>query len=1385
MASNGNSPNKGQGANEPDHQPLETDAANVDWMIISDISTRIGVPSKAKKEATPPPNNSPVPSAKTQQLNDDLEDLEWLKSIGLDEPIERSPNSKITANSQNKSDDVGNIDWLIVTDLKTRMDEPNVPSQVITPPAELNLADELGDALGINELDFFGDSNLSELESLDFGDSDSPVDDFDVNDLLNEIDITEGKIRELSQLAEEHSGNDLFDLNNASLDNLSTDNDWDQIANLSNEFNFQQDLQTFENDSLDSVSDSFVRPTKLAKIGKPELDNSVNSAEEFIDSSTPDNVYENFDDFQNEFIGDEVADELVNELALDQSVADDYADKVSLDSFVADNEAFVEPQELGESPVSEDLDGWVENDLGSEDIDGWVENDLAEEIVGKRDEFDDFEQVQLSAPVDSLAIDDEIWASSSTLENESSYIDADADNPFASAWEANNIDHGGNVDDAIWNTSSSNDSDDLSHTAIENVFASSEEYIGGETNDLEDWSAAIEAEISVNNEASVEWNQEYNEPQDYSVNNEASVEWNQEYNESAEYFTPPDESVIPESAGDLLENNLIEDIADFSEAANEPENLHVSEETYPDYSISQDYNLSNLDNEIDSNSDWENFSDAIGEQFTPSEFSTSLETFDNQALEPISEDIASSDRLTDDLDSSLTSYNDLGSIDSFIDENFDLDAFDEESFPEVTSSDLSNPNIATTLTSNRSNPPVDDFQDSVESPDMAIAREYIGDVEIAIEESLETDPFEEALAIDLLNGDISGIDNFKQPPVGMGLPPVPPSPNLVPNSASSASFAIDTNDHDFLDNFDLDSLDTELTGDDFDSGFAPAKISTGLNVQSPPPPIAPLAPPVIKQENITSPSLINPPPPPPFLPPLPPKRSPHQSKPLSQPPTSPNLLSNPPVSGLGHDDFDSFHGQSLSSRSEGAIDEGWTDLLDADTVLSGVLNTPTQPYGDMGGSMPPSSGNSRGRSAGNSTGSSPQAREHRPSPNPKRKDTGLPNLNDLGLEIHDDNTDWSGLLDSGDLSDNITSISNTSTQLPPRSRQVPVRSDLTGVSETRELPRDRRPMSSFGDATQARMSAPPDQIDFNRFTEDNYGSYGSEPPVEKDPAPSPSRTKITIPSVSIESLWQDYLKFPVIGLGAIAGAFLLYSLVNRPIFDLGLRWGLFKDASGKDFSNADFKGAKLDNVDFSKAILTGAKMQDASLIGANLQEANLDGVNFTNANLSRARLIQSSVIWSEFKNAQMNLVDLAGADLTRSNFSGAKMEGANLKGTKIGAQGTEKATKFSPTTLLAWQIVNEPKEGRNLADQDLSGLNLSFTSLRRANLTNVKLNYTDMTGTDLSGANLSGGQINGANLSGSKLNGINLSGVNFDKNKLPKTDEETVCPNGKKGPCKF
>ena len=788
---------------------------------------------------------------------------------------------------------------------------------------------------------------------------------------------------------------------------------------------------------------------------------------------------------------------------------------------------------------------------------------------------------------------------------------------------------------------------------------------------------------------------------------------------------------------------------------------------------------------MEQSSEWSKFSESFAEQITDSDFDDDFNNYETKSVETIDSGNSEKNNKVVSQDTgnyeNAANFNDLESI---IDEDFDLDDFDEEDLPVSLLNDTSNNNFSTTLTPNRAildltpatknltsditHPPLSDYKNSLISPDLLTRDPFeealtndLQNNELIDEYDLEVNLHEEALASDLLNGDMSDSEVLNHIPERENfLSPPPQTPLILP---LSENFNMDANGHDFLDDFDLDSLDTQLTGDDFGSAFLPPAISTGLTPPSLP--IAPL-PQSMNTQDVLAPAVNNPPPP--FLPPLPPRRNPAQAKPPSVAPSIQNKSASKPM---------------------GSTDEGWSELLD--TVLSDVLRSPTDgtPYSEPRESRPFHIAGRTGDSAENNIGTNParqsQGREcdYKAFNPPNKKDTGLPDFNDLGLEIHDDSTDWSLLLDSKDLSDSITSISKRS-QSTSRTPPLASRSELMGISETREISRDHRKSISGFDATQARMAAISDQIDFSRFTEDKY-SY--EPPSipPEVAAPVKKSPKISISSVSLESLWLDYLKIPVIGLGVFGGAFILYSLLNRPVFDVGLRWGIFKDASGKDFTNADFKGAKLNNVDFSKATLTGAKMQNASLVGANFTNANLDGVNFTNANLNRARLIQSSVVWAEFNKAQMNLADFEGADLTLSNFANAKMEGTNLLKTKIGAQGTDKATKFSSTMLLAWQIVNEQREGRNLAEKDLSGLNLSFTSLKRANLSNAKLNYADLTGTDLSGANLTGSQVNGANWNGAKLAGVNLADVNFDQSKLPKTDEETICPNGKKGPCKF
>ena len=1396
MASDKNSPRKGQGNNQPnDKQSSETDAANVDWMIISDISTRIGGSPQPKEQSSQEHNNLSATSssqASSNMIDEDLEDLEWLRSLDLDDAIERSPSPKPNLSNQN-SNDVENIDWLIVTDLKTRMNDSEIrvrvnpvyqdiaqPNTTLQSPSvtdnltnnpdniddnlgldDLDLGDlDLGD-LGLDGLDFHENSDFSDFSDLDALNFDT-TDDFNFNELLSEVDDSEDKLQGLAEFLDDN-----FD----SSDDVN-DNNWDEISEVS-----------------EIVSDRFSEQSNL-NIVDQSLETPIQSSAIAIDVKED---YEDSDLVTNQLLearyqGAVVDDlELLNELQTD-GIVDDFA-------------------------ISDQSQNISRNDQDAFNVET---SDLAEEFVNELD--DGFGEAQLLESADLNASEDEIWSSSSSIESELS--NQSIDDPFANNfnnWEQSAED---TTDDAIWDSPSSFDADARSSTSIDNAFGTSD-----------DWAIAPPAEqLDSSGNVNPEFPSDEMIDQTFDVGIDIASKSTFEHTNTQLIFEESEESLDEDFdvnddlnyEGLAIADNLIKSI-DESDGINF-ENVNFEDaQAYEDF----DNISSNLDNAQNSSerqqfgelssspiaplSEWENFSESFADQI-PDEQIVNLEFADDFAsygTEPVDANLNTQVRSDwDQPDVPISdSFDDLESI---IDESFDIDSFEEDSFLEEHLSNGISENIATTLIQNRVTTISEDTFTSRSTPPPISPPNFVNDLTSTrdpFEEDFVNDLLpdanmpeaivsEEAVENDLLNryaSESDSLDNFISER-DIHLP-------LSANLAASSNFDIgrsDRSDQDFLDEFDLDSIDIELTGDGFDSSLSSSKISTGLNPPSPPlAPVASITPSVPQPEPTLS-TINNLPSPPPFLPPLPPKRSHSQNKTASsQPPITNSGFQSPPQKIVAEkievDDFDDFHAQQTQNKNQksiSSIDEDWSELLDADTVLSGSLRSPTESSNTNISAVPPTIGSSAGSSAGLNAGSirerTSQGKEQTSSQPSNRKQTSLDDFSDLGLEIHNDD-DWSGLLNSGNLPDD--SLTSISTQLPSqeRSRQnTSSRLDGTSISETSKMPRDRRnPTSSFGDATQARMSAPPDQMDFNRFTEEGYGST-YEPSTSPEVASGkPSKSKMTLPNISLESLWQDYLKIPAIGLGAIGGAVLLYALFNRSVFDLGLRWGIFKDASGKDFTNADFKGAKLDKVDFSKSILTGAKMQDASLVGANFQEANLDGVNFTKANLSGARLIQSSVIWAEFQSAQMILTDLAGANLTRSSFNNAKMEGANLKGTKIGAQGTEEATKFSATTLLAWQIVNESREGRNLIDQNLSGLNLSFSNLKRANLSNAKLNYTDMTEADLSGANLTKGQINGVNWSGAKLNGINLTDVVFEKGKLPKTDEETVCPNSKKGPCKF
>jgi Pentapeptide repeats (8 copies) len=77
------------------------------------------------------------------------------------------------------------------------------------------------------------------------------------------------------------------------------------------------------------------------------------------------------------------------------------------------------------------------------------------------------------------------------------------------------------------------------------------------------------------------------------------------------------------------------------------------------------------------------------------------------------------------------------------------------------------------------------------------------------------------------------------------------------------------------------------------------------------------------------------------------------------------------------------------------------------------------------------------------------------------------------------------------------------------------------------------------------------------------------------------------------------------------------------------------DLTGRDFSGADLRGAKMDRAVLRGADFTGANLQSANPIGAFLQDAGFDL-----ADLSRARLSGGNLVSASFENAHLAKADM-------------------------------------------------------------------------------------------------------------------------------------------------
>jgi hypothetical protein len=103
--------------------------------------------------------------------------------------------------------------------------------------------------------------------------------------------------------------------------------------------------------------------------------------------------------------------------------------------------------------------------------------------------------------------------------------------------------------------------------------------------------------------------------------------------------------------------------------------------------------------------------------------------------------------------------------------------------------------------------------------------------------------------------------------------------------------------------------------------------------------------------------------------------------------------------------------------------------------------------------------------------------------------------------------------------------------------------------------------------------------------------------------------------------------------------------------------------------------------------------------------------------------------------------------------------------------------------------------GANLTDANFFGASLANANLSGANLSGANFQDADLSGADLRGANVTGAHFHAADLLSANLTGTLIAGLDFRdvylvnaKLSLPEvapplTDDLTVCPSGKVGPC--
>lgn len=157
---------------------------------------------------------------------------------------------------------------------------------------------------------------------------------------------------------------------------------------------------------------------------------------------------------------------------------------------------------------------------------------------------------------------------------------------------------------------------------------------------------------------------------------------------------------------------------------------------------------------------------------------------------------------------------------------------------------------------------------------------------------------------------------------------------------------------------------------------------------------------------------------------------------------------------------------------------------------------------------------------------------------------------------------------------------------------------------------------------------------------------------------------------------------------------------------------------------------------FGSVDLVGKDLSFLKLANSHFDSARLDQTDFSGTNMTHSRLVTSSLVQANFRNADLKDAILYSVDATGATFSSADLTEA-----QFGLSNLSRADLTDAKLIRA----------------NLGGVNFTDATFTRADLTESKLQLADFRDADLTDANLSGAHLFGTKLTGANFNHTNLS----------------------------